>query len=214
MVNQRPSANFEGFVESEGCVAVEAASVPLTEAQESWYEKLQYLGRYSAGGISLLDNPCAISAESPFTEEIPYLHYDIYLFSATSTVQIILYFTMALDAVPNRPLRYDVGLDDSVAQAVRLLDVSHPSATPTGWSSAVQEGVWMRRHTVARIQAGSHKIRYRPLTLGLVLEKLIVDTGGVKESCLGPPASKHVRKQIPSGTNGFNGVNGTADSHH
>ena len=44
------------------------------------------------------------------------------------------------------------------------------------------------QHTI--LKAGMHKLRFRVLDPGIVLQKILIDTGGLKPSYLGPPESK------------------------
>ena len=52
--------------------------------------------------------------------------------------------------------------------------------------------VWVRKHTFESSGSGEHIIRFWAETPELVLEKIVVDFGGVKQSYLGPPESEVV----------------------
>ena len=101
---------------------------------------------------------------------------------------------MVLDTHPHDPLAYDIHLDDDFSQSgVHLIEPADSQGDlPQGWPSAVQDGVWTRRHTFAVPGAGPHLVKYRPLELGLILAKVTIDAGGLRESYLGPPASTYV----------------------
>ncbi|KAH6698170.1 hypothetical protein BKA61DRAFT_647403 [Leptodontidium sp. MPI-SDFR-AT-0119] len=165
IANRRAPEDFCGFVESDGVVSIEVGAVQLTNWQRRSYQSLPYVGRTSSGAVALLDSP---------TAEVPYLQYELFLFSTPATVSIILYFTMALDTRMKQALCYDIHFDGSAQD------------------DAVQDGVWTRRHSFAVTGPGSHVVAYRPLARGLLLEKLVVDMGGLRDSYLGPPASSHV----------------------
>lgn len=89
-----------------------------------------------------------------------------------------LYFTMALDTDPIRPLCYDLSFDDCRIDAVRLLrEPKRPGELPVGWHDAVQDGVSKRRNTFPGYGKGEHRLDVRPLREGLVIEKVVIDLG-------------------------------------
>ena len=45
------------------------------------------------------------------------------------------------------------------------------------------------KHTIS--QSGTHTLRFSVLDPGIVLQKIVVDTGGLKPTYLGPPASDY-----------------------
>ncbi|PCG90667.1 Hypothetical protein PENO1_098070 [Penicillium occitanis (nom. inval.)] len=187
IANMRPPDNFSGFVESDGCIAIGAGAVPLSDQQTPFYQHLPYLGRTASGGVSLLAAPLE-------DMEVPYLEYPVYLFSSVTEVTIHLTFTMVLDTHPHDPLAYDIHFDGNLSQSgLRLIEPAESQGDlPQGWPSAVQDGVWTRQHTFAVTGAGPHMVKYRPLKRGLILEKVTIDAGGLRESYLGPPASTYV----------------------
>ncbi|KAH8674249.1 hypothetical protein BX600DRAFT_377919 [Xylariales sp. PMI_506] len=183
LFNRHPPPYFFGAVESDGCVSIEVGSVPLSDAQRPHYQSLPHIGRYPAGGIAL----------SPHTgTSVPYLEYQLFVFTHPENITVWLYFTMALDARPLKPLAYDIIFDDAVQLETPLLGRSNSGELPDGWSKAVQDGAWVRKHNFPLRASGEHTLQYRPLVDGLVLEKVVVDLGGVRESYLGPPPSSQV----------------------
>jgi hypothetical protein len=164
--------------------------LPLKAELIPIYEHLPFLGRSSSGGVSLRYD---ISSILYTTKNIPFLEYPVFLFSDSRAVTVTLYFTMVLESDPEDLLRYDVSFDDALQKSVRLLE--EPSCRgdlPPGWSVAVQDGVWKRSHVFSYDHAGPHFVKFRPTTKGLVLEKLVIDVGGVRESYLGPPQSRFI----------------------
>ncbi|KAH0604250.1 uncharacterized protein H6S33_006627 [Morchella sextelata] len=194
--NRKVPDGFNGFVETDGHVSMEAAHFtastqsPLNSSSPH-YETLPYLGsRTNSGGIALY--PGTSPSQSP--PESPYLDYSVYLFSQKSTVNVTLYFTTTLDTDPVRPLMYAVSFDqDAPANKTRLL--AQPATAgdlPSGWTDAARDGVWRKSHTFESSGAGSHRIRYWALEPGIILEKVLVDLGGVRGGYLGPPESMKI----------------------
>ncbi|KAH8805498.1 hypothetical protein F5884DRAFT_885869 [Xylogone sp. PMI_703] len=175
VANYSVPSDFHGWVESDGCISIEAGALLLTPNQIAFYEHHQYLGRTSAGAICL-------RSESTSPSEVPFLEYSIFVHSdRPHTIQ------------PNARLEYDISFDDEIQASVPLINrPGPPGELPLGWSTAVMDGVWRKSHSFSNVAPGRHQLRFRPLARGLVIEKFVVDLGGVRESYLGPPSSTQV----------------------
>jgi hypothetical protein len=57
------------------------------------------------------------------------------------------------------------------------------------WEKSVRDNCWLSQSTHALESPGYHTLKYWMVDPGVVLEKLVVDLGGVKPSYLGPPES-------------------------
>ncbi|KAF8247687.1 hypothetical protein K440DRAFT_654688 [Wilcoxina mikolae CBS 423.85] len=95
---------------------------------------------------------------------------------------------------PGRPLKYAIALDDEEPQTVRYIpELANPLAMPKGWEQAVADGnVWksVTKHMVLAV--GKKTLKVWALEPSVVLQKVVVDLGGVKDSYLGPPESVRV----------------------
>lgn len=88
---------------------------------------------------------------------------------------------------------YAVSFDDTSVNKTRLLlQPATAGDLPTGWSDAARDGVLWRSHTFDSSGIGEHRIRYWGAEPGIILEKVLVDLGGVRGGYLGPPESKRV----------------------
>ena len=90
-----------------------------------------------------------------------------------------------LNFVPGRGLRYAISFDDQPPQVVDAL--AHNSVED--WSTSVKDSVRKvtSEHTVTGM--GYHTLKFCMVDPGVVLEKLVLNLGGVKPSYLGPPES-------------------------
>jgi hypothetical protein len=114
-----------------------------------------------------------------------FLLIPIYFFPCPFRVEVKLYFTMTLEYQTENPLYYELSIDGSAPAKTRL-PAYEPAYLPTGWEDAVSDNVWTRTHSFSNICQGSHTVTYRPLAPGLLLERIILDLGGVQCSYLGP----------------------------
>ncbi|OAA68569.1 hypothetical protein SPI_00764 [Niveomyces insectorum RCEF 264] len=185
--NRQVPVNFSGSVESAGCISILAGATTFTQDQQNVYQVLPYVGRLPSGGVSLSSSP-------PDSTRVPYLEYPVFVFTASKrSAQISLYFTMALDAQPDSRLVYDFAVNDDMRQGMYLIGEDPAADLPADWNTAVQDLVWIKHHRFDIASPGPHKLRYRPLAEGIILEKIVVDLGGCRMSYLGPPPSSVVQ---------------------
>jgi len=108
----------------------------------------------------------------------------MYLFDARM-VDVEGLFGPSLAYQPGRGLRVGISFDDEKPQVVDIA----PEYLSHTWEEAVKDNV-SRSHTTHMIAApGYHTLKIWMVDPGVVLEKLVVDCGGVKPSYLGPPES-------------------------
>ena len=170
---------FSGFVEGGGYISIPASACLV----ETPYRTLVEVGLSADGSVAL--NPAADQRES-------YVTYDTYVFTDSADAELLLYFNMTLDIDPSDPMKYDI-VTDGHSQSHRLVDEAKNSGElPEGWAKAVQDCVWIKKHRLGEtFGRGEHTIQIRLHHSNLLLEKLVVDLGGLKQSYLGPPPSFH-----------------------
>ena len=99
---------------------------------------------------------------------------------------------MALDTDPDAPFQYALSLDGAAPNATRLIpEPASAGDLPDGWTDAVMDQVWTRSATFSS-SPGAHVLEYWANGPAVLLEKIVVDTGGLLASYLGPPESKRV----------------------
>jgi hypothetical protein len=175
---------FHVFAEGNGYVSIEAEhyTKKVDSAAARW-EKIDDLGR-TLSAMTVF--PVTAESVSP-GHGAPCLEYKMYLFdSGAVTVEAILDPT--LNFVPGRGLRYAVSFDDETPQVVDALANNDAEA----WGTAVKDSVRKARSTHNIANPGYHTLKFWMVDPGVVLQKLVVDLGGVKPSYLGPPESYHV----------------------
>ncbi|GAB1207294.1 hypothetical protein APSETT445_006008 [Aspergillus pseudonomiae] len=174
------AADIRGFVEADEHVSIYATS--FTNPLLSSYRVLPFIGRTPTGGVAL-----AVGTPASHSE---YLQYPFITFTPTATATLILEFTLTLDTDTTSPITYNVQLDDGALASYRLVArVEKPGKLPDGWHDSVMDNIWTRRHSIDLGVPGLHTLRIRLHNENCVLEKIVVDLGGVRESYLGPPQS-------------------------
>jgi hypothetical protein len=174
-------ANGSGFVEGNGYVSMEAVhysnSVAGSTAQ---WEPVDDLGR-TLSAMTLF--PVTAESVQPGPDS-PRLEYKMFLFHAgLATVHAIVDPT--LNFVPGRGLRYAIAFDDESPQIVDVLAGDNKEK----WETSVKDSVRVGKSTHTIADPGYHTLKIWMVDPALVLQKLVVDLGGVKPSYLGPPES-------------------------
>ena len=174
------------FVESNGYISIEAEhysrNCPADGVQ--WVKFPDY-GRTLSSMLLL-----PTTAESYLPPETgPYLEYRLYLFTP-GTVGITLYTAPTLNFNREHGLRYAISLDAEEPMIADLfpVDCDANDHCPR-WAQAVLENVHKSRTQHVITAPGYHTLRIQMVDPGLTLQKIVLDTGGVKHSYLGPPES-------------------------
>jgi len=179
---------LDGFAETGGCVSIEAAHFTRkTDTPSVRWEVIEDYGRTLS---SMATFPVtAPSGNSP--QDSPRLEYKVYLFS-TGAVEVACMIAPTLNFAPGRGLRFAVSLDDEVPKLM--------TAVPKGyfvdngnrdWEESVKDSVRIVKSTHLVETPGYHTLKIWRIDPGVVLQKIVVNTGGVKPSYLGPPESFH-----------------------
>lgn len=110
-----------------------------------------------------------------------FLEYDIE-FVSEGTAKIELYLSPTLNYNGNRGLRYAVSLAEGEEQVVNFN--GHYRGELGQW----QAEAIIRSSTEHKVSStGKHTFRFRALDPSIVLQKIVIDMGGVRPSYLGPP---------------------------
>jgi len=175
--------SLDGFVESDGYVSIEAAHYDKkVDGPAARWEKIDDLGR-TLSSMSVF--PVTAESATP-TQNSPRLEYKLYLFDpGAAEVEAILGPT--LNFVPGRGLRYAISFDDEVPQVIDALAQN----TAKDWETSVRDSVRKVKSTHSLAGTGYHTLKFWMVDPGVVLQKLVVNLGGVKPSYLGPPESYH-----------------------
>lgn len=181
-----PRRELAGFVEAGGYVSIEAAhhtrQVPAGGVE--WL-RIPDAGR-TGDGLT----PVPVTAASVEPGAGPRLEYEMTLFTA-GEVEVLAYLSPRNSALTPDGLRYAVSFDDDEPQVVNITEAtgSDDTAMNRQWERNTSDNVNVTatRHTVA--EPGRHVLKFWMVDPTVVLQKLVVDTGGLRPSYLGPPES-------------------------
>jgi hypothetical protein len=174
-------SSLHGFVETDGYVSIEAEhyTKKIDTAQASW-QKIDDYGRTLS---SMTIFPVIAKSVTPPTDS-PCLEYQMYLFHP-GKLEVEAILAPTLNFVPGRGLRFAISFDDQAPQVIDAL--AHN--TQQDWARSVEDSIRKVNSTHYVEGVGYHTLKVWMVDPGLVLQKLLVDLGGVKPSYLGPPES-------------------------
>jgi hypothetical protein len=169
----------KGFVESNGYLSIEAEHFSRkTNGKEAGWNIIEGLGRTGSSVTVLPPTVSSISAVDAIVAGSPRLEYDLHTF----TTGIV---SLQFNCIPSYPLNTGYGSRVAVA-----LDDNRPQLVVyRNGDRSVMENL-MTLHTELNIDTkGEHTLKIWMVDPGVVIDKLILNTGGVKKSYLGPPES-------------------------
>lgn len=175
----KPSlASVKGFVESNGYISIEAEHYSRkTDQKHASWNVLEGLGR-TGNSITILPTnvPSHVKIEEIISQS-PALEYDLYTFSKGEA-------TIDFNCIPSNPINADYQL--RLAMAV---DNDPPVIVSHRVSRSVMDNLMKLQGKLNLKKEGQHTLKIWMVDPGLTIDKIIIDTGGVKGSYLGPPES-------------------------
>ncbi len=184
-----PRAWRQGFVEAGGYLSIEAEhhSANVGAGGVRW-RRIPGIGRTGAGM-----KPFPVTAASQEPGRGPRLEYRLTLLTP-GEVTVWAYLSPRAGVLPVPGLRYAVSFDDETPQVVDAIKVHGADHTLMNrpWERMTSDNVnrTATRHVLTA--PGPHTLRFWMVDPTLVVQKLVVDTGGLRTSYLGPPESKRM----------------------
>jgi hypothetical protein len=180
---------LRGFVEAEGVVAIEPEhfSGKHDAGAKRWIRVEDY-GRTLSG----MRATGPAEARAVPGHDSPSLQYRVYLFESGS-FEVYAVTAPTLNFLPGRGLEFAASVDDGPVSAVNAvtLDASGHEATES-WEQAVTNNARWVRMRLEFGKPGYHTLKLWMIDPGVVLQRIIIDAGGLEPSYLGPPESFHV----------------------
>ncbi|CAO2655072.1 Nn.00g118050.m01.CDS01 [Neocucurbitaria sp. VM-36] len=179
-------ANFKGYVESNGAVAMEMQhfTARTSGADGTALEVIPNYGRTDSG-LTLMPS----TASSQTLSSAPKAIYSFYALTSTSNAKLTVYLPPSFNINPSTPLKYAVALDQATPTSMSPVPSATLGAMPEGWTDSVVNGARVMTTDLGKVGPGKHEVSLWLLEPGTVVHRLVVDLGGVKSSYLGPPES-------------------------
>ena len=106
-------------------------------------------------------------------------------------IEVRLTLSPSLNCFPGKSLNVGVSFDNSDPQILTVVPGDYFAHNGNlDWEKSVvyNARIVVSKHNIEK--EGNHTLKVWMINPGVVIEKIVVDTGGVKESYLGPPESR------------------------
>lgn len=174
-----------GFIESNGFVSIEAPHFDsAVNTPEVKWHVLPDHGRTLSGVTSF---PVTTPRQTP-GPDAGYIEYKVN-FTSTGNFKVFAYFSPTIDFTGGDGLEYGISIDDAKVQVVNM----HDDKSHRAWQESVKDNIRISvsNHTVST--PGQHVLKFWRVDPGVVLQKIVIDTGGLHASYLGPPESARIK---------------------
>jgi hypothetical protein len=198
-VNKPKAEGVHGFVESGNAVSIDAEH--FTRAVGTgviYWNRIPNLGRSVSGSMATfpvtadmqiagMRNKTGTAFRATVNNDAPHLEYKVHLFKS-GKVKVKAYLAPTLDFQNKGGLECAVSFDDEQPQIVNL----HPDTSVPAWEAmvAINANIITSEHEIA--EPGEHTLKFWMVGPGVVIERLVIETGEVPTSYLGPPESRFV----------------------
>ena len=176
--------NVHGFVESNGYISIEAEHFTRKNDGEyaSW-NIIEGLGRTGNSVAVLPFNTPSCNTVSEILSKSPSLEYKFYAFTKGEV-------SLELNCIPTYPANKENGL----RFAVSINDSKPVLVLENGKRDVISN--LLKKTTKLNIPGqGQHVLKIWMVDPGLVIDKIIINSGGIKDSYLGPPESNFLKSK-------------------
>ncbi len=180
-----------GYLENGGVVSINASQYSRsTDSKEVSWTVVPNMGRT---GSSVITEPGNFESLE-ITNKSPRLEYDFTIFKdAEATLEI--YLSPTQDFTKSDGLHFAVAIDDAEPVIINMNEGEEVPdwKYPSWWNSSVGDHIKIRSADLGSLSEGIHTLKVYAIDPGVVFQKFVIDTGGKKDSYLGPPVSTYVK---------------------
>jgi hypothetical protein len=184
-----PDADPNSFFEIARYISIDAPH--FTNAINAKGITWKILPDFGRTGDAITTFPVTSVDQKP-GNNCPYLEFEIYT-DIYGEFKINAYFAPTLNFHnTEKGLQYAISIDDETPQIVSINSEDKNSISGI-WNKWVSENIIIKTTTHKINKPGKHTVKYWMVNPGVVLQKLVLDFGGVKPSYLGPPETRIIK---------------------
>jgi len=176
------------FYELDGYISIEATDYTkkIDEGKINW-KIIPDIGK-DGDGITTFP---VTAAGQYVNKNSAHVEYDIFTYD-DKEVKVNAYFSPTLN-FHNDPdgLRYAISIDDEQPQ---IISINKDDTDNRTWGQWVSNNIIIKTSTHEIAKPGEHTVKYWMVSPAVILQKLVVDLGGLKSSYLGPRGTIYKKK--------------------
>jgi len=170
----------KNFLPDGSCLALEAYQFSAAVPADNW-KVLPGYGR-THSGVTYFP---VTAAQASLSKKSPYLEYEFSL-QDTGKVEFTFMVSPTLDFLNKGGLTYGVSVDQEQAQLVNINGQGGVGDGARSWERSVTNNIIEQKLKFNFSSPGKHLVKFWRTDPAVVLQKIIMDTGGLKPSYLGP----------------------------
>ena len=176
----KENINKNLFVEHDGYVSIEAAHYTTKKDAANIHWKI--IPNIGKDGDGVTTFPVTASTQT-INANTPHLEYDFYTYESGS-FKVNAYFSPTLNFTGDSTgLQYAVSIDDEQPQIISINKDDHNTKP---WSEWVANNIIIKTTNHSINKDGKHAIKYWMISPAVILQKIVIDFGGLEPSYLGP----------------------------
>ena len=182
MISKNNKGNI--FYEKTGYVSVQARhwTRAITSKDITW-KVIPDIGR-DGDGITTFP---IMAEEQSISNNSPHLEYEIYTYD-TGTVKLNAYFSPTLNFHNDSAgLKYGISIDEEQPQIISINKDDNNTRT---WEQWVANNIIIKISNHTLTKPGRHVVKFWMVSPAVVLQKIVIDFGGINPGYLGPPETK------------------------
>lgn len=173
-----PTLMNNGFVERNGYVSIESSH--FTKAINNNSIQWKIIPDIGKTGDGVTVFPVTAFAQV-LNKNTPHLEFELTTYDS-GKVSVNVYLSPTLDFQHKGGLNYAISMDDEAPQIINMYE----GYNETLWRKWVADNIIIKTSNHQLLQAGKHIIKFWMIDPGVVLQKIVLDFGGLKPSYLGP----------------------------
>ena len=169
-----------GFIAQNGYISMEAPNYSrAVNSRPIFWKTLPNYGKTLGGVIPV---PVTSPVQN-LDANTPHLEYDIYV-DTTGIYSLNTYISPTIDFTNSDGLKFAVSIDD---QKPIIVNISSDYQSESAWRKSVANSIKIFQTPLQLESIGKHTLKYWMVSPAVVLQKLVLDLGGLQPSFLGPP---------------------------
>jgi Glycosyl hydrolase family 67 N-terminus. len=153
-----------------------------TESEGIHWHIIPDIGRDGSGITSF---PVTVSNKK-LDSKSPHLSYDVNI-NDTGILTVYAYFSPTLNIYNNEGLMYGISFDN---EKPFMVSINKDDSKLSSWEKFVSNNIIIKSTLHHVVKTGKHVLNYWMASNAVVLQKLVVNEGGLQMSYLGPPEKK------------------------